>query len=61
MHDRILEKIQTFQAELSDIKPEMGIAAGGMVRETLEIPESAVMKQADQNMYENKKKFKVSP
>lgn len=61
VHDRILEKIQTFQAELSDIKPEMGIAAGGMVRETLEIPESAVMKQADQNMYENKKKFKVSP
>lgn len=33
---------------------------GGMVRENMEISESVIMKQADQKMYENKKKFTVN-
>ena len=54
-HAALLEMIHTAQRRLSEIQPGMGLAAGGMVRESMEIPESAVMKQADERMYENKK------
>ncbi len=54
-HEALLETIRTAQKRLSDIKPEMGLSAGGMVRTTMEIPESTVMKQADERMYENKR------
>ena len=54
-HEEIMKKIKESQIELSDITTEIGLAVGGMVRETMEIPESMIMKQADENMYENKK------
>ena len=54
-HNKLMKKIENSQSALSEIKPGMGLAIGGVVRETLEIKESLVMKQADQNMYENKK------
>ena len=54
-HAALLETIHTVQKRLSDIQPGMGLAAGGMVRESMEIPESVVMKQADERMYENKR------
>lgn len=54
-HEKLMEKISTSQAKLSEIKTGMGLSIGGMVRKTLEIPEALVMKQADQKMYENKK------
>lgn len=57
-HEKMTEQIKLSQKKLSEIKPDMGISIGGMVRETLEIPESLVMKQADQKMYENKKSSK---
>lgn len=54
-HEELLQEMETAQQKLSELKPGMGLAIGGMVRETMEIPESVVMKQADQKMYENKK------
>lgn len=54
-HDALLETIRTAQRRLADIHPGMGLSVGGMVRESLDIPESVVMKQADEKMYENKK------
>ena len=54
-HEELLQEMEAAQQKLSDLKPGMGLALGGMVRETMEIPESVVMKQADQKMYENKK------
>lgn len=54
-HAALLETIHTAQKRLSDIQPGMGLAAGGMVRESIEIPESVIMKQADERMYENKR------
>ena len=54
-HASLLETIHTAQKRLSNIQEEMGLAAGGMVRESLDLPESAAMKQADENMYENKR------
>ena len=47
-----LEKMETIFREL---EPGMGLAVGGMVRETMEILESVIREQADQKMYENKK------
>lgn len=57
-HEELLDKIEASQQKLSSIHPGMGLAVGGMVRENMEIPESLVMKQADQKMYENKKNTK---
>ncbi len=54
-HNELMEKVEASQYKLSEIKPGMGLSVGGAVRETLEIAESLVMKQADQKMYENKK------
>lgn len=54
-HEKLLEQIEAAQNRLSELEPGMGLAIGGMVRETMEIPESVIMKQADQKMYENKK------
>lgn len=57
MHQELLERIQASQRKLSDIRPEMGISVGGMVRKNMDIPESVVMRQADEKMYENKKRL----
>ena len=54
-HQELLEKIHTAQSRLSDVRPGMGLSVGGMLRESMEIPESVIMKQADEKMYENKK------
>ena len=54
-HEALLESIHTAQKRLSDLKPEMRLSAGGMVRKTMDVPESTVMKQADEQMYENKR------
>lgn len=54
VHNKIIEKINSAQHSLAEIQSEMGIAVGGKIRETLEISESIIMKQADENMYENK-------
>ena len=55
VHKELMEKIEVSQSKLSEIKPGMGLSIGGVVRKTLEITESLVMKQADQKMYEKKK------
>ena len=55
-HKELIEKIKMMQQQLSEIEPGMGLAVGGMVRETTEIPESIIMKQADEKMYEDKKR-----
>ena len=54
-HKELMKKIEDSQYRLSELKPGMGLSVGGVVRKTLEITESLVMKQADQKMYENKK------
>ena len=54
-HNELIEKINMAQRRLSDTDPEMGLSVGGKVRESMEIPESSVMKQADETMYENKR------
>lgn len=59
-HDGMLENIQTSQRRLSDIRPEMGISVGGMIRESMDVSESFIMKLADEKMYENKKQLSDS-
>lgn len=54
-HEELLAEIAFSQSKLSEIKPGMGLSVGGVMRKTLEMTESLVMKQADQKMYENKK------
>ena len=54
-HEELLREINIAQERLSDIEPGMGLAVGGVLRETMEISESLIMKQADEKMYENKK------
>lgn len=54
VHEKMIEKIKIFQVKLAVIKPEMGLATGGEIRETLAVPESEVSRQADYNMYKDK-------
>ena len=54
VHEKMIEKIKIFQTKLAVIKPEMGLAVGGKIRETLAVPESEVSRQADYNMYKDK-------
>lgn len=54
-HEALLESIHKAQKRLSDLKPEMGLSAGGMIRKAMDVPESTVMKRADEQMYENKR------
>lgn len=54
-HKALLERINTEQRKLSNINLWMGLSVGGMVRESMDISESEVMKKADEKMYENKK------
>lgn len=57
--EELLDRIHAGQKVLSDIKPGMGLSCGGMVRESMEVPESLVMKQADERMYANKRERSV--
>lgn len=54
VHEKMIEKIKRSQTKLAVIKPEMGLAVGGEIRETLDVPESEVSRQADHNMYKEK-------
>ena len=53
-HEAMIRNIRNEQKRLSDIQPGMGLAVGGLLRESMEIPESAVMKAADEQMYADK-------
>ncbi len=51
---KLIDGIKADQCGLSEIKPEMGLSIGGMLREDPDTPEAVVIKQADQKMYEDK-------
>lgn len=53
-HQQIVDGIKTGQRRLSQIKPDMGLSVGGVLRENLDTPEAVVIKLADQKMYEDK-------
>lgn len=54
VHETLMGTIRDAQKTLSGISPAMGLSMGGILRETMEIPEPAVMKAADERMYADK-------
>ena len=54
VHESLMEAIRNSRQELSAVNPAMGLSMGGILRETMEIPEPAVMKAADERMYADK-------
>ena len=53
-HQQLVDGIKTGQHRLSEIKPDMGLSVGGVLRENPDTPEAVVIKQADQKMYQDK-------
>lgn len=54
MHEALVNSIRTNRKKFNDAEPETGLAVGGALRKSLDIPITDILKKADERMYADK-------